>query len=167
MARGLTEVSMPAIAREAGVSIRTVYRHFPTKADLIDALAGHVFGREELERMPPPAALEDLEPTLRGLFRRISAIDPMVRAALATQAGWEARRASIPTRLGLLRSGLKTTRPGLDDVTVEHLARLALILTSSFSVQAWKDYLGLDADEAAAEVTWVLRAVLAGAERAA
>jgi AcrR family transcriptional regulator len=57
MARGLTEVSMPAIAREAGVSIRTVYRHFPTKADVIDALAGHVFGRDELERIPPPSGL--------------------------------------------------------------------------------------------------------------
>jgi AcrR family transcriptional regulator len=40
-----TEPSMRAIAREAGVGIATLYRHFPTRESLVDA------------QLPPPAAL--------------------------------------------------------------------------------------------------------------
>ena len=39
MARnGIAELSIPLVAREAGVSIPSIYRHFPTKRDLITAL---------------------------------------------------------------------------------------------------------------------------------
>jgi AcrR family transcriptional regulator len=163
MAHGLTELSVPAVAREAGVSTRTVYRHFATKAALVDALAAFLYGRDELERVPPPRGLDDLEASIRELFRRLDAVEPVARAALLTQAGWEARRATIPRRLGMLRDGVRSARPGLDEPTVDHLARLGLILTSSFSLQAWKDYLGATADVAAAEVAWALRAAIAGA----
>ncbi len=55
--------SMRAIAREAGVGIATLYRHFPTRESLVDAVyrdqverltAG---ARELLTELPPPAAL--------------------------------------------------------------------------------------------------------------
>jgi AcrR family transcriptional regulator len=57
------EPSMRAIAREAGVGIATLYRHFPTRESLVDAVyqdqverltAG---ARELLGRLPPAAAL--------------------------------------------------------------------------------------------------------------
>src|SRR6185295_7063387 len=35
---GIAELSIPLIARAAGVSIPSVYRYFPTKKDLITAL---------------------------------------------------------------------------------------------------------------------------------
>src|ERR1700737_66869 len=37
------EISMAAVARRAGVSEPTLYRHFPAKRDLFAALAGHLF----------------------------------------------------------------------------------------------------------------------------
>ena len=58
-----TEPSMRAIAREAGVGIATLYRHFPTRESLVDAVyrdqvarltAG---ARELLGQLPPAAAL--------------------------------------------------------------------------------------------------------------
>ena len=58
-----TEPSMRAIAREAGVGIATLYRHFPTRESLVDAVyrdqvAGLTAGaRELLTQLPPPAAL--------------------------------------------------------------------------------------------------------------
>jgi AcrR family transcriptional regulator len=57
------EPSMRAIAREAGVGIATLYRHFPTRESLVDAIyrdqvAGLTDGaRELLAQLPPPAAL--------------------------------------------------------------------------------------------------------------
>ena len=41
MGRGVASLSIPAVAREAGVSTPTVYRHFGTKHDLLDALYPH------------------------------------------------------------------------------------------------------------------------------
>ena len=45
MARGVASVSIPAVAREAGVSVPTVYRHFATKRDLLTSVFPHVLHR--------------------------------------------------------------------------------------------------------------------------
>jgi AcrR family transcriptional regulator len=57
------EPSMRAIAREAGVGIGTLYRHFPTRESLVDAVYRDQVGRlttgarELLAELSPPAAL--------------------------------------------------------------------------------------------------------------
>jgi AcrR family transcriptional regulator len=45
MAREGLDAQMDEIARKAGVGVGTVYRHFPTKEDLVEALAGERFVR--------------------------------------------------------------------------------------------------------------------------
>jgi AcrR family transcriptional regulator len=58
-----TEPSMRAIAREAGVGIATLYRHFPTREALVDAVYHDqverltVGARELLEQLPPAEAM--------------------------------------------------------------------------------------------------------------
>jgi AcrR family transcriptional regulator len=58
-----TEPSMRAIAREAGVGIATLYRHFPTRESLVDAIYRDQVVRlttgahELLGEMPPAAAM--------------------------------------------------------------------------------------------------------------
>ena len=65
MARNGLDVQMEEIAKKAGVGVGTVYRHFPTKDDLIDALAGDRFVRlaeladEALEVADPWEAFSD------------------------------------------------------------------------------------------------------------
>ena len=59
------DAQMPDVARTAKVGVGTVYRHFPTKADLIAALAAERFerlaekAREELEAEDPWEGLCD------------------------------------------------------------------------------------------------------------
>lgn len=63
-ARDGLDTQMEDIAREAGVGVGTVYRHFPTKEELIYALAEHrferlaEFAREALEEPDPGPAFE-------------------------------------------------------------------------------------------------------------
>jgi AcrR family transcriptional regulator len=58
-----TEPSMRAIAREAGVGIATLYRHFPTKESLVDAVYQSQVvrlttgARELLDQVPPAVAM--------------------------------------------------------------------------------------------------------------
>src|SRR5277367_1869343 len=60
---GDTEPSMRAIAREAGVGIATLYRHFPTKESLVDAVYRSQVvrlttgARKLLDKLPPAAAM--------------------------------------------------------------------------------------------------------------
>ncbi len=57
------EPSMRAIAREAGVGIATLYRHFPTRESLVDAVYRDQVerlttgARELLDRLPPAEAM--------------------------------------------------------------------------------------------------------------
>ena len=59
MARQGLDVQMEEIAKKAGVGVGTVYRHFPNKDELIEALAAHRFVRlaeladESLENPDP------------------------------------------------------------------------------------------------------------------
>jgi AcrR family transcriptional regulator len=58
-----SEPSMRAIAREAGVGIATLYRHFPTRESLVDAVYRDQVVRlttgahELLDQLPPAAAM--------------------------------------------------------------------------------------------------------------
>lgn len=62
-AASVTEPSMRAIAREAGVGIATLYRHFPTREALVDAVYQDQVQRLTqgagvlLERLPPVEAM--------------------------------------------------------------------------------------------------------------
>jgi AcrR family transcriptional regulator len=64
MARKGLDAQMEEIARRAGVGVGTVYRHFPTKDELVEALAGARFERlaelahEALEKDEPWPAFE-------------------------------------------------------------------------------------------------------------
>ncbi|MFF4875931.1 TetR/AcrR family transcriptional regulator [Micromonospora sp. NPDC000668] len=57
------EVTLDAIAREAGVGIGTLYRHFPTREALVEAAYRNELGKlceavpELLDRLPPDRAL--------------------------------------------------------------------------------------------------------------
>ena len=74
-------ISVPAVAGRAGVSLRTVYRYFPTKADLIHS-AAHVFDDPITQRLgqQPDDRGADLGEYLRRLWAEFGQNVPAVRA---------------------------------------------------------------------------------------
>src|SRR3954468_17403674 len=60
MARGVADLSMPAVARESGVSLRTVYRYFPTKRDLLSQVNVRLDERIGYSLTPYPVDPDDL-----------------------------------------------------------------------------------------------------------
>lgn len=169
---GPRDVAIPDVAREAGVSIPTIYRHFGTKSDLLHELYPHLARRAGLalarfEDIPQPRSPDELRALLRAVYGRIEAVgqDDLAVAALSGPAADEVRRVSMPRRLAAFRSMVDTIMPGLGEIERDRIARVLVVLTSSSALQTWREYLGSSADEAADDVDWVVRAALASTGR--
>lgn len=165
LARGLASLSIPAVAREAGVSVPTVYRHFATKADLLSALYPHLARRAGFDSLAFPGSVDELRDGVRAVFDRIEALDDLARAAVASPAADEARRATMPKRLEMARRFADTIEPTAAKADRERIARLLVVLTSSSALRTWREYLGASVEQAAEDVEWVMRAAVAAASR--
>jgi AcrR family transcriptional regulator len=165
MASGVAGLSVPAVARKAEVSIPTIYRHFGSKQGLLDALNPYVIEKGGLTPKMPQTA-EQLEPSVRGLFRNLDAMDLTLRAAMASELGNEARRAMMPMRLAMAREYVGRIGPDLSDAELARMANVTLILMSSSAFRAYKDYLGMGPDASATLVSWAIKTLIVGARRA-
>jgi AcrR family transcriptional regulator len=163
MESGVASLSIPAVAREAGVSVPTVYRHFGTKADLLAQLYPHVARRHGLDRLPDPASLDDFRTSLRAIFERVDALDDLARAAMASPVADEVRHATIQGRFERLRRLGDSIEPRLSTADHDRITRLLVVLTASASLRMWRDHLGSSVDEAVDDIDWILKAAVAAA----
>lgn len=162
LAEGVDELTIPAVADRAGVSVGTVYRHFGNKSGLVDALSGHVTDRTGIRPGHTPRTLQDMDEMVHEVFTRLAAADAQLVAALATGVGRAASDRTVPDRINAFREAFASIDPNLDDDDVHRLAQVGLLLTSSTAVRLWREQLGLSADEAADTVMWTIRHVLEG-----
>jgi len=165
MARGVATVSIPAVAREAGVSVPTVYRHFGTKRNLVAAVFPHIVRRAGLEELEPPRSIEELGQGLRALFERLDSAGDLARAAAASPAADEARRADMPARLEMNRRLADSIVPKLTRRDRDRLARLLTILISGSALRLYRLHLGASVEEAANDIEWAIKAAVAASTR--
>jgi AcrR family transcriptional regulator len=165
MARGAGGTSVPAIAREAGVSVPTIYRHFGTKEGLVAAVYPHVARRLGFDQVADPRTLDEFRPAMREYMGRFEALDDTMRAAWASAAADETRRLTFPRRVERLRRLADSIEPPLMERDRDRITRLLVILTASSSIRTWLDFLGSTVDEAADDLDWMIRAAIASSRR--
>lgn len=165
MARGIASVSMPGVAREAGVSVPTVYRHFGSKDDLLAAVYPHVARRLGLDKLRAPESLDDLRDGIRTVFEKVDSYSDLERAAVASPGAEATRRLTMPRRLELLSRFADSVQPRLATADRERITRLLVVLTASASLRMWRDHLGLSVEQAADDIVWVMRASIAASRR--
>jgi AcrR family transcriptional regulator len=159
MADGLAEVSMPAVARAADVSVATVYRHFPSKQALFDATPEYIGRRTGADTLRPPGSYEELARSIETVYRNIEGVDDVMRAAMESPLGDVARRAQMPARLCFLDDTVEALAGDLAEPARGRLARLLLVLTSS-GAQRMLSAAGLDARSAADDIAWAVRTII-------
>ena len=162
-ATGLASLSIPAVAREAGVSVPTVYRHFGTKAELLAAMYPHAARKAGLDAVPDPSTVADVGSTVRAIIERLDAMDDVSRAALASPIADEVRHATMPSRVARIRRLGESIDPPLSGLALDRITRLLVVLFSSSALRMWRDHLGATAEQVAEDVDWILRAAIAAA----
>jgi AcrR family transcriptional regulator len=163
MATGLAGLSVPAVAREAGVSVPTVYRHFRTKRELLAAVYPHAARRTGMDTIADPRSLDELRPMIRAVLDRLDSLDDLSRAAMASPGAAEVRHATMPTRYERIRRLADSIEPKLRKSDRDRITRLLVVLTASASLRMWRDHLDLSVDEVADDVDWIVHAAVAAA----
>lgn len=152
---------MQDVADKAGVSVRTVYRAFPSKDDLLAGVLGEIKAQFEGAAGPPPTTRAELIASIPAAVRAVSELEPMYRALLATAAGQETHRATAAQRLASVERAFEDGLEGLDERRRRLAVAVLHLLTSSRSVLWLKDYAGLDVEEVSDAVSLAVTALYA------
>lgn len=163
MAGGAASVSIPAVAREAGVSVPTIYRHFGTKHALLHAIYPHLQRRAGLDDLISPRTVDEFHQMVRAMWGRLESLGDEARAAMTSLASEEVRLAHMPDRLAMSHRFAASVAPDASPDDQDRIARLMLVLTTSAAMRVWLDYIGSSVDEASDDVDWALRAAIASA----
>ncbi len=154
-----SELTLPKLARLAGVTPPTAYANFRTVDDLMRSLyewvLPHLGTRDPL---PPPSLLHELP---RGRFPRFALYQGLLRA-IWTSSSWSGHRSC--TRSAYVDAALENLRsvaPHLDNRTL--LTALGPVMAFSYPpMWQWlRDVIGMSEEEAEQAAVWATRSLVA------
>lgn len=143
---GLDELTYLQIAQEAGVTDRTVYRHFATKGLLLEAFWARV--QQSLGIATSTRSWDDYLATRPAAFEEMDRRERVLRAVMNSAQAHEARLRINAQRQAGIRRVVADAVGELPEPQFTELCALAHLLGSAPAWQALKDYWGLDAERA-------------------
>jgi AcrR family transcriptional regulator len=156
---GVEGLTMQQAAKQAGVALRTVFRHFPTREDLLDAVWHSM--NEKMGETPDLASLDELSTFVPELFGRYEAIEGQIRGAMFASTFQSSRRRLGSSRARKMRQAVAAQFTEGDDRSRAMAASAAYTLTVPLVSIVLKEAYGLSTPEAARAVTWAIRTLAA------
>jgi len=156
------DLSMPEVAERAGVSVRTVYRSFASRDELLDGVIDWINDRIEARAGQPPETREHYEAGTSAVITALFEIEPLYRALFATAAGRASHRRTSPVRQDGVRQAYAAAMQDLDDDAARRLGALLHLTASSHAALFMKDYWDLSPEDAGRAIQWAIK-VLADA----
>jgi AcrR family transcriptional regulator len=155
----LEGVTNKAVARQAGVTEITVYRHFPSRDDLLRALwdwmnrrAGAQAGRPQHEA--------DLVANIGPLFAGFEAAPGHILATLTTPQGREMRASLDAERRRAFLDALADASAQLPEADKAKAAAVLQLLYSAYSWVSLREQWGLRGEPAAQAVAWAAETLI-------
>jgi AcrR family transcriptional regulator len=155
LARDGVDASVEEITRQAGVGMGTLYRHFPTKADLVDAVLEESFA-ELIRAAEDAVAVEDAWSGFTGFLEQILELHAANRGLKDVLASSERGRKQGEAMRARVRPLIRelvdrahaqgTLRPDFtaeDTPLVFWTAGRVIEVTESVAPGYWRRYLGL------------------------
>jgi AcrR family transcriptional regulator len=162
---GVDDLTFLQIAQEAGVSDRTVYRHFATKDALLEAFWLRV--QQSLGIATSTRSWADYVATRPAAFAEMDRRDPVLRALMNSSQAHEARLKLNQDRQAGIRKVVAEAVGDLPEPRFTELCALVHLLGSAPAWQAMKDYWGLEAQDAGRVVAQALTILTEAARHAA
>lgn len=153
------EITFKAVAERAGVTEMTVYRHFPTRDDLLRGL-----WRQLNASMGPgidmPTSIDELLAQHASLFAGFDQIAPQIVASITTPQGREMRGALNDRRRRAFRGIVDEVAPDLSPAARTRAAAVLQLLHSAHAWMSLREQWGLDGREAGTATRWAIDILL-------
>ena len=153
-----SELAVPEIARRSGVSLRTIYRYFPTREELI-AAAGEWIGVNVLAAAIPSTLAE-----IPRVYAENAALwdeHPRLVEAMALSRGANSLRSiRRQERLEKLREALAEVTDGLPETEARQAFGIFAYLDNMLAWVTMRDEAGLDGKEVGAAVAWAMQVLI-------
>jgi AcrR family transcriptional regulator len=147
MLEGAVEsLTLGKIAEKAGVTERTIYRHFETRDALLKAVWPRMQARVGASGFPKTA--DALIATPLRLFPRFDEQQGLIRASMESKAGREVRLSANPERQAAMLACVADALPGMNAAARRRRAAIVQLIDSAYGWAAMKDFWGLDGAEA-------------------
>jgi AcrR family transcriptional regulator len=153
-----SELAVPEVARRSGVSLRTVYRYFPTRDELL-AAAGEWIADQFLEPHLP-ARLAEIPENWAGNAARFDEHEALFRAMALTAAGQSVRSGRRRQRLEKLCEALSEVTDGLPEAEARRAFAVFAYLNNMLAWVTMRDEAGLDGKEVGAAVAWAMNVLI-------
>lgn len=160
----LHSVTTAEVARVAEVTERTVYRHFPTRDDLLKAFWAWQLERSGGANVIDPQTLDELTTNIKRLFTSLDADEGVIRAVLSSAEGRELRKIANKARHEHMLNFVTRLNP---DVPERDRHSIASSIVSVCSVPSWlfmRDNCGYDGKRAGEAAALAVRLILEGAK---
>lgn len=151
-------ISVPEVAKRAGVGVATVYRHFPKKADLFDRYA-----LRNSESVPETADMGDPPTALRAIAANFAKREAYHRAERHGPVVEDIRRRRRTEVAQRWFTAIDARLPGLAPTERDRLCRTLAGLFTPATYLSLRDHGDLSPDEAVDALASAVEAVFAAA----
>jgi AcrR family transcriptional regulator len=165
---GPATISIPQVAKRAGVSVRIVYHYFPTKEALFDSLTAampSLVATPDGEVPAAPQSPSELAASMPAIYRYLEANRRIFRAITVSELGSRVAENRRPERVGRTDAALAPMAGRLDEDDYRRFRALIGVIASFDAYDALTDGWGLSRDEAADIASWAIRTLCDRARR--
>ena len=161
LAQGSSALTIPGVAKEAGVAVPTVYRYFASKEELEEGVSQHVRTLAGVGGGKQEPGLEALISRMHGAWDQVGRLPRATLAVMLGSIGRELMEPPLQDRLQRVEVALDEELQGVHSQDRDRFVKVLSALYSTPGHVAFAR-LGIDSEEASDLMEWAGRTLLAG-----
>ena len=156
---GVEGITFKLVARKAGVTEMTVYRHYPTRADLLRGMWEQM-NRELGSRISMPQNAAQLLDQHRSMFTGFDRIPEQITASLTTTEGREMRASLNAERRRAFLAIASEVAPRASAAQTRRTAALLQLLHSAVAWFSLREQWDMSGEEAGDTTLWAIELLM-------
>ena len=161
-------VTFAEVARVAGITMRTIFRHFPTREELLSAFWKWQLEQTGGQTILEPTSIESLLEKIKEFFASLDSEENLIRAVISSPEGRDIRKEANRIRLEKMLEFVKKIVPELSKRDRHNMASGIISVSSVLSWLFMRDNCGYDGKRAGEAAAFTVQLIIeAGQAKAA